>query len=119
MRRSRQLRTPSAASSAPAERETASRSPARPAAAQSLGRPTPSQPRVLARAASDQPSPAGSGGGTGAGGGSGGGGSGGGGSGGGGGGGDSGGDSDGAYRDVLQHIREEQEQLGQLIQHPF
>lgn len=37
----------------------------------------------------------------------------------GGGGGDSGGDSDAAYSEVLQRIRAEQEQLGQLIPHPF
>jgi hypothetical protein len=37
----------------------------------------------------------------------------------GGGGGDTGGDSDAAYAELLQRVREEQEQLGQLIPHPF
>jgi hypothetical protein len=36
-----------------------------------------------------------------------------------GGGGGEGGDTDGVYRDVLMRVREEQEQLGQLIWHPF
>jgi hypothetical protein len=35
------------------------------------------------------------------------------------GGGDTGGDSDAAYRDLLRRVRDEQEQLGQLIPHPF
>jgi hypothetical protein len=80
-------------------------------------RAAPSQTRVLARATAERPAgDAGgatpTGGGGGAAGGSGG-------AGGSRGGGDSGADADAAYREVLQHIRAEQEQLGQLIQHPF
>jgi hypothetical protein len=38
---------------------------------------------------------------------------------GGGGGGGGGADSDAAYHDLLRRLRDEQEQLGQLIKHPF
>ena len=64
---------------------------------------SPSGSAVLARAVSG--SDLGSGGGGSAG--------------GGGGGGGGGGDSDQIYAEVMRRVREEQEQLGQLINHPF
>jgi hypothetical protein len=71
--------------------------------------PTPGAGRTLARAAADGPAAGSAPGGQ----------SSGGGQAGGGGGGGGGGDGDQVFSEVMRRVREEQEQLGQLINHPF